>query len=508
MRNISEAKRRLAANISTNVLVVVISAIIGFWITSYLIRNLGVEVYGMIPLVISFIAYFNLFTMSISNAVSRYIAIHLNRGEVDLGSTYFSSAIIALIGLCWILFIPVIILSTFFSMLFQVPVGYEKETGWLFLYIISSSFITAITSPLLASTFITHRFDLSNIVKTLSYILRAGFLVLCFHYFSPSLEYVGVSYFLMALFTLVSSVALTRFLTPQLKLKWKLFKWSAIREMGRMSAWIAVNQVGALLYVGIGLLVIDVILGPEACGHYAPITLWITLLGTLGAAVSDVFTPIAFDYIAHNQVHVLAQQIRRATKFLAIIMSFPVGLLCGLSAPILQKWLGSDFADLSPLAWLLVGPWIVNISIRPMFAICRGLDKVKIPALVTIVGGLANVILSVLLVKHTHLGIYGIALSLTVCLVAKNLFFTPVYAAIITNQPKTIFLNGIVSGIVMTGLLSLSALGLSKLCDLTTIPRLTLICILLLIVYGSMCYFVVLKKHERALLYSLLSRSR
>ena len=82
MQNSSkEAKKRLLVNIASNMVAFVAATLISIWLTPYYIRKLGVDVYGMIPLVISFIAYFNLFTKSIATAVSRFVAIHLGRGE-------------------------------------------------------------------------------------------------------------------------------------------------------------------------------------------------------------------------------------------------------------------------------------------------------------------------------------------------------------------------------------------------------------------------------------------
>lgn len=504
----NEAKRRLLVNIGTNILAVFVNAVIHIWLTPYLIRNFGLKIFGMIPLVVSFVAYFNLFTMSIVNAVTRFVAIHFGRDEFERSNVYFNSALSALLILCGILLIPVIVLSVSFSRVFQVPSGFETDSGWLFFLVILSSLITAITSPFLVSTFIKHRFDLSNSVRILGHFLRAAIIVLCFTYLSPSLQYVGLSYCGMAFFSLVCFVALTRRLTPQLQVKMRLFNWGALREMRRMSTWIAVNQVGALLYLSIGFIVINLFLGTDQCGRYATVALWAMLLASLGGAVSNVFVPIAFEYIAHCKLDVLALQMRRSTKFLGLIMGFPVGLLCGLSTPILKRWLGLSFADLGPLVWLLVGPFLVSITIVPMFSIYRGLDKVKVPAIVTLAGGIVNVILSILLVRYTSLGIYSIALSLSLCLTVKNLFFTPIYAAIITAQPKTIFIKEIIPGLVMAALVSLVALALSRMYDLASIPRLLTTAVLMVVVYAPLCYGVLMNREDRALLRSLIYRQR
>jgi len=189
-------------------------------------------------------------------------------------------------------------------------------------------------------------------------------------------------------------------------------------------------------------------------------------------------------------------------------MGFPVGLLCGLSTPILIRWLGLSFADLGPLVWLLVGPFLVSITIVPMFSIYRGLDKVKVPAIVTIIGGIINVLLSILLIRYTALGIYSIALSLSLCLTVKNLLFTPIYAAIITAQPKAAFIREIFPGLGMAALVSLVALALSRMYDLASIPRLLTTAVLMVVVYVPLCYGVLMNREDRALLRSLIYRQR
>lgn len=502
-----EAKKRLLVNVGTNMMAVFVGALINLWITPYLIRNLGLEVYGMIPLVISFIACFNLFTMSIVNAVSRYVSIHLNKGELEQSNIYFNSALSALLALCGILLIPIITISIFFSNIFQIPVGFEVDAGWLFFFIMLSSFIMVLRSPFQVSTFVTHRFALNSSVEIISKSLRLIVLVLCFTFLTPALKYFGVSYLAMTLFALSGSVILTKYLTPQLKLKIKSFRWSAIRELGHMSFWMTVNQVGGLLYLSVSFIIINLFLGPEEVGRFGPVVLWITLLGALSGTFSNVFTPIAYEYIAHERRDILALQTQRSIKFLALMMGFPVGLLCGLSTPILQRWLGQEFADLGPLVWLLIGPWLVTAAVRPMFAIYRGLDKVKVPAIITLVVGIVNAFLSILLIRYTDLGIYSVALSLLFCWTGKNLFFTPVYTALITGQPKTIFIRQIVPGFIMATIVSLSALTLSRMYDLASIPRLLSVCLLMIVAYSFLCYGII-SKGERALLWSLIYRKK
>jgi len=104
----NEAKNRLVVNVLTNIAVVFVDAGIAVWIIPYLIRHLGLGLYGMIALVISFIAYFDLFTRSIANSVTRFVAIHLRKGDIKKSNLYFNSALSALVVLCGVLLIPVV----------------------------------------------------------------------------------------------------------------------------------------------------------------------------------------------------------------------------------------------------------------------------------------------------------------------------------------------------------------------------------------------------------------
>lgn len=98
--SLSKAKRRFVANITTNLMSVCVDTSVAIWQTPYLIGYLGVAAYGLIPLAMSFIAYFNLATASIAMATSRFVAIHLTKGQIREGNVYFNSSLVALVVIC------------------------------------------------------------------------------------------------------------------------------------------------------------------------------------------------------------------------------------------------------------------------------------------------------------------------------------------------------------------------------------------------------------------------
>ncbi|MHC4693181.1 MAG: oligosaccharide flippase family protein, partial [Planctomycetota bacterium] len=500
MQGNNEAKYRLLPNISTNFIAIVLSVLIGFWLTRYLIQHLGVAAYGTIPLVTQVVSYLDLFSMAIRNAVGRFVAIHFNRQENDQSNIYFNTALFSVMILCLLLCIPVIVITTLLTFIFNIPEGHETDARWLFLLVTLSSFFLAITSPFLVSTLIRHRFDLSNLVRILSKLFRVAILVLCFRYLRVSLGYVGWSYFGMSSFLLFSSMWLTRRLTPQLRIRLKSFRWYAFRKMAGMSTWMTINQIGTLLYLSTDLIIINLLLGSEQCGRYGPLVLLVSLLSMLGTAIANVFTPIVYEYIAQKKEDALARHAKRSTKFMGLVIALPIGLICGFSTPMLTRWLGTSFADLSPLTWLLVIPCIINITVRPLFSIYRGMNKVKVPAIVILAGGVINVLLSIFLIKYAGLGLYGAALASVFCLTSKNLFFTPIYVALQLGQAKYTFFKDMFPGILMAALLSSAGFGLSRMYDLSSLLRLFVAALPLGIIYLFICYWIGINKEDRLFL--------
>jgi membrane protein EpsK len=494
MQSKHSAKSRLILNMASNVVFVLVNIIIGLWLTPYFIKYLGVEVYGMIPLSNSIVAIFTLFTMAITNSVSRFVSIHYDKDELEQCNLYFNSAITSLIAICVISLLPIIILSVYFSKIFHVPVGYEVSTGQFYFLVMLSSLVSAISGPFMVSTFITHRFDLDNLVQITGQLLRVIVIVLCFSYLSASLLYIGYSYCVMSGFLMIGAYLLSRKLTPQLKVRLKMFSWKAVSEMAIMSIWLTINQIGIFLYLGSGIIIINLFFGAEQCGRYSAVAQFIALFSTLAGTVSKVFSPIAYEYIAHDNLNGLSIQIGRSVKFMGLIMGLPIGILCGLATPILTRWLGHEFSDLGPLVWLLIVPLIVTVSVRPVASIYMGLDKVKIPALVTIGMGVLNVVLSIILVQYTHMGIYAVGWSLLLCFAGMNLFFTPIYAAQIIDRPKATFIKEIIPGLLIMAILLLFGLWLSWRYDLASIGGLLIASAAIFAVYALLCYGIFLSK--------------
>jgi membrane protein EpsK len=79
--------------------------------------------------------------------------------------------------------------------------------------------------------------------------------------------------------------------------------------------------------------------------------------------------------------------------------------------------------------------------VQPLFSLNRAYNKVKIPGLVTLGMGVANLLLAVCFVKYTSLGLYGIAIAIGIVLTIKNFLFMPIYVAMNMGISKWSFIK-------------------------------------------------------------------
>ena len=503
MSNLAEAKKRLILNVSTNILQIFMFSVVMLWLTPFLISKLGVALYGMVPLVTSITRYFGLLTLAISATVGRFVVVNYAKGNYPACNRYFNTSLFVLGGASVVLVLVGLVISFFFADIFNVPEGHEFQSGILFLSVVISTVVTAITSSFLVSTLIKHRFDLQNISKIAGKLLQVVFIVSCFYLLKPELGYVGISYLAMALCILAFSMFFTKKLTPEFKLSINDYSKTALTDMLGMGIWTTINQLGALLYLSIDMVVINVFLGATQCGRYAPVLQWLILLQMLGGAISGVLTPIFYELIGKGDIDQLIRQLRKSLRFMAALMLLPISLLCGFSKPLLTCWLGNDFAEFHLLMWILIAPAAVNMIIMPAFAIFRGMNRVKLPAIMTIIGGVLNVILSSILV-NTSLGIYGVAISTMICLLAKNLIFTPIYSGKILDSSKLILYGPITKSVLMFSVFAVVCYSVSCNYDLTSYFRLISVGAIMAVIYLPFAFLFILNRQDRSFLVSLI----
>ena len=145
---------------------------------------------------------------------------------------------------------------------------------YLFLTIFATYLLNLFRSSFAVSSWALNRFDLRNIFIGLYYISRAGFVVLLFMIFRPSLFHLGTGFLLAACVWLAGDIFLWRKLTPRLRIQPRLFDRLRFNQLFTMGGWLLINQLGVVLFLKIDLMLANASLGARIAGEYGSVLLF------------------------------------------------------------------------------------------------------------------------------------------------------------------------------------------------------------------------------------------
>lgn len=427
-RAVAHARSQFGVNVRANAVLLALQTGMGLWFAPYLIKNLGVAVYGLLPLANSVASYMSVLEFSVRGSLSRELSRAFATGGSHARRVVFNTALWASVALAAVLSPVALAVAMSAPALFSVPAGYEDAARILFGAILLMYLVGMVRSILTTVPFTRNRFDLLNVTPMSEIIVRVVVVVAMFALAKPRIEWVAVSLVVSGAIATIVALRLNRIVAPGLNMDVRAFDLSVLRRMWGTSSWMMVNQVGTLLFLSIDVVVVNVMLGADASGRYGSLLIWSVFLRSLAGAVSSAVTPVALRKHALGDHAGLARVMSESIGLLGMAIALPVGALTGFAAPVLTIWLGPEFAGLSVLLIAQVFHLSLNLAVLPLFSVQLAAGRVQIPGIVTLCGGLVNVMLAVSLVTFGRNGL-GVALAGALVLTLKNALFTTVYTA-------------------------------------------------------------------------------
>lgn len=497
---------RFIVNVTSSITYVVLNTGLMIWYVPFLIHHLGLAAYGMVALVNALLMHSVVVTDSLTGATFRYLAIDLNRGDTPAAVRTFNNALaLAVIGCC-LLLLPLAATAHYLPDLFNVPEELEQQTRFLLFSTSLLAFTALVGGTLGASSLITHRFDLRNIVRALSTLSRVGVVAVCFMVWPANLWQVGAGMIAAALVNLVGDMVLWRSLTPQLVIRPRLIRIEQFRPLIGISGWSAVNTVGILLLMQIDLLIVNTFFGSEMTGRYASVLLLLTLIYTLMEAVLPILSPAIMARYATGDTAGLRMIVTRSVRSLTLILALPVGLLCGFASPLLSVWLGPKFAELDIILIFLVGHLPLTLATRPLSYVLTAHNKVRVQGLVTMAVGVANIAVVILLARYSGFGAASVAAVGALAWTARNVLFVSTYGASLMGLRWHAFWGSLTMGAAATIAVAMVGHASSRLWWPSDWFSLATAAAAISLAYCALAYAFVLTTAERALLREAVMR--
>lgn len=441
--------KQLFINILASFVAFFISAGINFFLSKYIVQNVGAEAYGFIQVSNTFLSYFSVITVALNCMSSRFISVSYFRGESKEASGYFSST-----------FFSNLIISAFFTPIFLIVVlNLERLVNispnlvidvQLLLGFTCINFIVGIlTTNLSVSYYIKNKLYISSLINIAGYIIRAVLLLFLFSSFKPYVAYTAVVMLIVTLFTQICNIYFKNKLIPDLKIRISKFSRVKVKQLITSGIWTSVARMGSILSEGLDLLMSNLLLSAGDMGVLAIAKTIPNMIGNILSTMIGTFLPNLTELYAQNKIPEMIKEIKYSMSITGLIINIPIGILIGFGSSIFYLWVPSQNAlYLQILSVMTVMPWAIMGQVTIIHNVFTIINRIKIHSLLVCITGLLNVIIVFVLLKTTDLGLFAVAGISSVMSVLRDLLYTVPYGAVYLGCSRFTFFPDVLKSVI------------------------------------------------------------
>lgn len=467
-------RRRVIVNTVSNYAAKVLTLGVWFFLTPFLLRQLGASDYGLWILIGSIAAYGSLLDFGIATAVTKYVAQFHAEGRIEQARSLVATTLWLYIGLGLLAVLLSAILAPIIPSLLNIPSDQQSTASWLMLL---SGLGLGVSLPSATSIAVLrglHRFDLSNLVgifgmtlftiATVAVLLLGGGLL--------GMVAIGIP---VTLVTQVPAIWLIRRTAPNLHFGLRQPDRGLLKTLSSFSSALFVINIAGQIQTKTDEITIGAFMPVANVAPYSIARRLSEMPQILSEQFMKVILPLASQLDAENdRVRLRTLYLASSRLTLAIFLPLAVGVII-FAQPFLKAWVGAPYDQYAYLAVVLTLASLIDTSQWPAGAILQGIGRHRLLAIVTLGTAFANLGLSVALVHP--LGLAGVALGTLIPATIESLCFVLPYAmrvnqirlgvvlteiylpALLPAVPMAIVLYGLREIVQPVSLFSIAAVG-------------------------------------------------
>jgi O-antigen/teichoic acid export membrane protein len=496
MSGVHAVARRVAVGTASNALGRLVTLLAGIVATPIIVHAVGATDYGTWVLIASIATFGTLFEFGMSAGLVKFVAEHTARDEIDEAARMVAAG-------AWVYrLIAVLFVVVGVALAFAVPalLGLGGETAEIVRALgVIAALDLAISMISLAPLSVLkglHRFPVVNAIQGAGALLAVALTVVAVET-DAGIVGVSVAWALSTVFTTVGYAVAARRIVPGHMTTRAGRDVADLRRLVRHSRSIAVVQVAVHLQGRLDAVVIAAALPVRNVTPYS----FAQRLGDGTRIATDQFgkvlLPLASEISATRErdaVRSLFLTSTRLTVAIALAVGLPIALLGG---PILEIWVGDEFAGYGALVAILACAAIVDLPSYPAAAVLQSLERHAPIAWMAMASAIANVGLSIALVGP--LGIEGVALGTLIASGVEIIVFVLPYAARVLDVSLRQFASQVLLPLLVpTAALAAVLIGGDAILPVTSLPRLAIVVGAALAVYGLAYAMLGAEPRERA----------
>lgn len=476
-----------------------------FFLTPFILNQLGDSIYGLWVLVGSVVAYGFLLDFGITGAVTKYVSEYHARGEGEMARGLIATALWTNAGVGILVIVASVMLAPVLASLFKISSADQRTAVWLFLLAGVAVGINLACATATAVLRGLQRFDLINLIGVTATIVTAGAtaLVLLLGGGVMGLAIIGVA---VPLLMQLPSIWFIYRIKPELRYGGFGGSRSHLKNLISYSSSIFLMNLGGYLESRTDEMVIGGFLPVSAVTPYSLARRLSSLPQMLTEQFLILLLPMASEIHARNDEAQLRSLYIVSTRVtLAILLPVSAALVI-LVKPLLTAWVGATYAEYSYLVLILITASLIDTSQWPAGFVLQGIARHHPLAGMTIASGLSNLILSILLVNR--LGLPGVALGTLIPTAVICIgFVTPYAMRVIGVSIREMYANVLLPSVLPMIPMSIVMIVLTEIVQPASIFLILLVAGVGLIVYAAGYLALAANEFERGAIRNALSEA-
>lgn len=414
---------QIIKNVLLNWLAVLATLATGFFMSPFLVRNLGDSVYGVWVLLGSLVGYLGLLDFGITPSIIKYVAEYRARNDQQAINRVVTVSLVVFTGVGLISLALAAVIAIYFNDIFNSPLSRSTAAAVAMLAGINLAF----TFP--ASVFVGvvrgyQRYDVDSAITTLNILARSVLLV--------ALVLRGYGIVALAMITFVfdmmrlALLALWAYrLNPDIRIAREYFDREQLKKLFGFGLFAFLIYLGRQMILYTDFILIGLFLSTSSVTIYFIAARLVEYLRHLVAEMVGVLAPTASHLDASDDQAALKELLIVSTKY-TLLIALPIASVFFVIGDLfIALWMGPGYEASELILVTLTIGILAHLLAMPSETFLMGIGKHRIVARLTILQAFANLLLSLLLVPS--LGLFGIALGSTIPLVAFVLFSLPIY---------------------------------------------------------------------------------
>jgi O-antigen/teichoic acid export membrane protein len=431
-------RNEIIKNVTSSWFSLGVNILVGVFLSPFILHRLGNTAYGAWVLVFSVTGYYGLFDLGVRSSIIRYVSTYTATNDMEGLSGLINTSLAGYVGIGAVAMAATVAVSGSVDFLFRMPAAFVGTARLLFLIVgasVALGFPAGVFAGILEGL---GRFYVVSVTNLLATLLRAALIVVALTHGYGLLAVAIITVSLPLVSSIVRAVIVFRVLP--IHVGWKYVHRSSLREIASYSSVSFFLMIANKLRFKTDELVISTFLSVSAVTFFSIGDRLLDYSAEVVSSLAQIFVPMSGQSDARGDMNHLRKIFVAGNRACAFVVLPITSILIILGKSVIAAWVGAKYVKASyPVMITLLIPLTFALAQAASPRILYGMSRHRSLAWVTGMEGVANLILSIVLIRRY--GLIGDALGTAIPLSLTALFFMPRHLCRILNVRIGTFLR-------------------------------------------------------------------